>query len=256
MKYLPNGYNHSTFVDAVKISLTPSCAAPIFNSLTKNSLTSSSVTATFSDPDSTHTNWRVYYKKTSENNYYTSDITDRTFTLTDLDNSTEYEMYVKTICDGEESLDSTLIDTFTTVGIEVSTFPYSQTFEGTEPINELSFTGTGPNMWTIGTATNYNATDPTDTTTGHALYISNDNGVTNAYTMESTSKSYATLQVNFGDAGEYIFSFDYKVMGDPGYSSPYDYLSVYVVDPMIDNSTLITNTTDAVLYKETSVSSW
>ena len=66
--------------------------------------------------------------------------------------------------------------------------------------------GSEPNAWMIGNAA---AKDG-----AKALYISN-NGADNTYTKDdAVSASYATILLEFAQAGEYTFAYDWKANGD------------------------------------------
>ncbi len=85
--------------------------------------------------------------------------------------------------------------------------------------------GSNVNRWEIDTAANNGGT--------RALYISNDNGATNAYTLNSTSRSWAYTDIYFNpNAEEYIISFDFKGMGELYYSTIYDYAKVFIGPPV------------------------
>lgn len=104
----------------------------------------------------------------------------------------------------------------------ITEFPYYQDFENSEDTVQFTISGTGTNQWKIGSAVNYAVPSEDDETptTGNALYVSNDNGISNAYTISSSlSTSYAVLQVQFGDDSEYHLSFDYRVEGESNNST-------------------------------------
>ena len=105
-----------------------------------------------------------------------------------------------------------------------ATLPYSQSFEDTDEEENINwgFQHNGVNQWVIGTAVN-------NTEEGsQALYISNDNGVSNAYTINSPSTSWAYRDIDFGEYLEYQLAFDFKGVGE---SSSYDYLKIYLGPP-------------------------
>ena len=140
---------------------------------------------------------------------------------------------------------------FTMLNVPVD-LPYSQDFEtNPESITDFIFTHTGANEWFIGSATG--APDP-NSTTAHSLYISNDNGVTNAYDPSSESYAYATLDVSFDNTEmEWHLSFDYLSNGE---GTSWDYFSVYLMDgdATIPNNSVPTGT--ALLSQATGVTSW
>ena len=100
----------------------------------------------------------------------------------------------------------------------MTVFPYNQDFEGTYPEIALSDAVSG-NAWAIGTAA---ATVDGE----HSLYVSNDEGQSNAYTTSGTKNLYASFFVEFGNAAEYEFSFDWKGSGE----NSWDFLNVYLLD--------------------------
>lgn len=79
------------------------------------------------------------------------------------------------------------------------------------------------NQWYIGDVANNGGQN--------GLYISNDGGVTNQYSITGTSQVYAYRQVNL-PADDILVKFDWKAYGETGY----DYLSVYLVRAIGDFS--------------------
>ena len=106
--------------------------------------------------------------------------------------------------------------------VTLATLPYSQDFEDASENANWCFYHNGTNLWNIGTAAN-NTTDGAT-----SLYVSNDNGATNAYDNTSESTTWAWRDINFGNYAEYSFSFDFRGMGE---SSSYDYLKIYLGPP-------------------------
>ncbi len=94
-----------------------------------------------------------------------------------------------------------------------SPLPYSQPFT----TNDFTFVGAQANKWAHGSA----AGNPAD-----AIYISNDNGVTNEYTNNSTSVAHAYKDLII-PAGSTVatLSFDWRANGE----SCCDYLRVWLV---------------------------
>ena len=96
----------------------------------------------------------------------------------------------------------------------VKTVPYHQNFEDLDDVSEWKFDNFAFNKWVIGGATG---------NSDNSMYISNDNGVSNAYT---NIQSYAVTSaiVDFGNFSEYRLSFDWKANG----VSPHDFLRAYI----------------------------
>src|SRR5690606_39106693 len=107
--------------------------------------------------------------------------------------------------------------TFMTTQIP-ATLDYEEGFEGVH--NWILSNGTQTNKWVVGEATNNGGT--------HALYISNDNGVSNSYShTTSTVHAYRDVQIP-ADADSVLLSFDWKSGGE-GTTFFYDYFRVWVV---------------------------
>jgi hypothetical protein len=99
--------------------------------------------------------------------------------------------------------------------------PYTCDFEDVDERNSWSISNGGAtNKWFIGTAVSATPI------TGNSLYISNDNGVSNAYTLTTVSTVVASRLIEFDGSGGYTLTFDSRLGGE----SSFDYIKVYVVD--------------------------
>ena len=93
---------------------------------------------------------------------------------------------------------------------------YSCNFEGDgDTAGWVFVNGSQTNQWFIGSATNNGGTK--------SLYISNDNGTSNAYTTSPLAFAYAYREFTL-TAGNYIISYDWKCSGE----NNYDYLRVFL----------------------------
>ena len=99
----------------------------------------------------------------------------------------------------------------------VTSYPYTTGFESGNTDNDSWITKNGSNAWYIGDATNNGGSQ--------ALYISQDNGATNTYNVNTTSISYAYRALQISDTGEYTFQFDWIANGE----SNYDYIRAFLV---------------------------
>ncbi|KIC63971.1 hypothetical protein RM51_04380 [Chryseobacterium taiwanense] len=128
--------------------------------------------------------------------------------------STTYYWWVQAICPPTDSSYIMQGPTFMTTQIP-ATLPYLQNFEATNDLGLLN--GTQTNKWAHGSATG---------NTGKSIYISNDNGTTNAYTITSTSvvQAYRDIKIPTGTTLA-SFSFDWKAQGQ----TTVDYLRVWLV---------------------------
>ena len=175
-------------------------------------------------PGSTETSWEIVFDTSST---APTALTSPDFTSTDtfyyfqnLTPSTHYYAWVRANCGtGDYSFWTPLA--FLT-SQEAAQLPYSQDWEDAVENAEWTIDNTGgSNQWHIGTAVN-NTQDG-----DYSLYISNDNGVTNAYTISSASNVWAYRDIDFGTYSEYELSFDVRAQGE----SCCDYLKVFVGAP-------------------------
>lgn len=138
-----------------------------------------------------------------------SQTTESEITLTDLLDATDYVFYLRRAC-GENVYSDALSVGFTTEAFE-ATLPFAENFEGA---NHWKFiNGTQTNAWYI-----------TDN-----LFVSNDGGVSNAYTNSVSSATFATILINFEENGTYTFSYDWKANGEEFEGELVDYMRVALV---------------------------
>ena len=131
--------------------------------------------------------------------------------LNNLADATDYVFYLRRAC-GENTYSDVLSVEFTTEAFE-ATLPFAENFED---VNHWKFiNGTEPNAWYI-----------TDN-----LFISNDGGVSNTYTTSATSRTFATILINFEEPGTYTFAYDWMANGDYDLDEEeaYDYMRVALV---------------------------
>lgn len=143
---------------------------------------------------------------------HADNVSENTYTITGLSQLTDYYVAVQNTGSGKWS--STLH--FKTAAIATTVGDgWSENFEspgGWDLIN-----GELTNKWTWGTAANNGGT--------HALYISNDGGITNAYTFTTSNTIvYATRLLTFTE-GTFEFSYDWRTKGE----ASGDYLRVALI---------------------------
>ena len=141
--------------------------------------------------------------------------------LTGLTSGTGYTVQVWSECSGETS--DTVTYTFATLGDAVSDFPYSTGFEADDDI-AWTFVNDATNKWFIGTGAASTGTN--------GLYISNDNGTTNAYTTTGTQFSYAYRVLSVDAATQFDISFSWKANGE----SNYDYIRAWIAPAVAASS--------------------
>ena len=109
----------------------------------------------------------------------------------------------------------------------VTTYPYVENFESSTCWNLIN--GNNNNRWCIGTATN-------NTDGGsHAMYVSNDNGTSNTYSLDSEVPGVIAYKTMLLDVRDYRISYSWKAHGVAGS----DYLRVALVPATTDPATLI-----------------
>ena len=224
-----NGGNNLR-LDDVMLDYIPACAAPQHTSVSVTNVTDNSAEVSFLDDDPTHNTWVIYYGETgtSMDGWTAMTVSSMVNTLSGLNANTSYSLYVLTLCNGVEGDDQTNTVNFTTSTVP-TTLPYTTDFEDATDNNQWGIiNGTQANKWYIGAPTN--TTSEVNTTVGgtNGLYISNDNGATNAYTGTET-RVYAYRDVLVPDGTtELVLSFDWKAQGG---SYNYEFLRVYWLEP-------------------------
>jgi gliding motility-associated-like protein len=131
--------------------------------------------------------------------------------------ATAYEYYVRANCgDGTYSI-WTGPFAFSTTQVPAS-IEYTENFDGPAPHGFSLNNGSQVNKWYVGGAT-YNS--PTN-----SLYISNDNGITNAYTITTAAVVHAFRDIQMPvTVSQISVSFDVKAVGQ----SATDYIRVWLV---------------------------
>ncbi len=137
--------------------------------------------------------------------------------LTGLTVGTEYNYLVRAIIAVGDTSEWSNAYLFATKPMAI-TFPYTNGFEDDTENAQWRMTNSTTNKWVVGAATSAIKDG------SKALYISNDDGVTNAYTLNGAAVSYIYRTIDF-EAGEYAFSFDWKAYGE----SSFDYLAAFLV---------------------------
>ena len=150
------------------------------------------------------------------------EVSEDSVVLEGLTNNTTYNIRLSALCSGDTSL-SLSASVTTLAGYPISHFPYSCGFEtyvndNEETVDEASDwvrVNNTPNGWYVGTAAKNSG--------ARGLYISNNNGSSNAYGTGTTCVSYAYATFHMMP-GEYAFSFDWKAYGEGNY----DYLRAVI----------------------------
>ena len=247
----PKGNNPPPAIDNIKI-VGYDCSSPADLELVKTDKQSATISW---KETGTAEKWTVYYRTLPEEEEKTVVATDVemsedgtvTYTLIDLKDGQKYAAYVYASCDKRSAYPTNEI-IFGTPGEVIKDFPYELTFENSEENNVFEFRGSGVNQWFVGDATGIESIEYDQE---HALYISDDMGKSNHYSIAS-SEVYAAMTVQFGDNIQYQLDFDYHVGGCPGY----DFMEVYLVDNEVALPTSGKPTGTVLLKEACGVNSW
>lgn len=220
-----NGYSSNqasvTYKNQIILDIeaaTVTCAKP--KNFNATNITAHTAILTWTSGAEGQSDWDVYVTTTEtdipdENTAPTYQVTECSKSLDNLTAQTTYYAYVRANC-GDGDLSKWASKTFTTTREALAVdanHPYSQDFEAN---NDWGFTnGSQTNKWSWGSATNNGGTK--------AIYISNDNGTSYAYTLNSTTVVFASKLLNF-EQGTYTFSFNWQAKGEGSSYTQYDYL--------------------------------
>ena len=235
-KYIAN----SCFIDEVMVSDIPSCPDVLGFTAELSEVNSARVNLNTNNGSA----WRIAYG-TSENNLdqyaSVSSAEDFPYMIENLEASTTYYFAAQQDCSGEYGALSEIVSLRTPAS--AVTLPYVQNFDDPDGMEEIMINnGTATNKWYYGTLLN-NTTDDGTPTEGGAMYVSNDNGVSNNYTIGETSYATFSSIVQFGEESGFTLSFDWKCNGEETtYGSILDYVAAYLLPLGADISTLPTET--------------
>jgi hypothetical protein len=222
----------------VKFEINPfsaSCYPP--TEILSQQISSQSATFTWNAVEGVE-QYAVAYKKSSEVLWDTTFVNTNSITLSQLDVITPYDMKIWSVCSDEESIAFTT--SFTTLPNEelISELPFVCEFH-TQAESQLWTiqNGTQTNKWHWGNIVNSTLSDIGGVS--GAMYISNNNGLTNNYDGNSTSTVYFSRYIQFNDAPEFKLMFDWKGIAE-GNS---DYLQVFLLPTttQLDHNMVLTS---------------
>ena len=203
------------YVDEITVTYVPETnPRPKTLSFTSIATTTATGSWTAGSKDDSETGWDMEYKVASSDTWTeVHGIAKATtsYDFTSLAPNTSYDVRVRALYSAETSEWKT--GSFKTLKVATVAEGFTDDFESDKG---WSFVNSSVNKWYRGTGTNNGGSN--------ALYISNDNGTSNAYTVSTTTVSYAMKYFSF-TGGDYTFAYDWVCNGEGGYSI-YDYLRV------------------------------
>ena len=214
------GSDVSEWSDAINFTTLIACHVP--TNLAVTGISENSAVASWSAGSEGQSEWQLQYKKVDANSWtLVEGLTETNYTFSGLQSGTGYEVQVRANCGGAYGLSEwSSIVWFNTLQTpwNLTDNPYSTDFENGYDWVLENGTGTYTNVWVYGEATN-------NTTGGsHSLYVSNDGGATNSYTITTPSAVYATKLFTLAE-GYYSLSYDWNAYGE----NTWDFLRVALV---------------------------
>ncbi len=215
------------YLDDVYVEEAPTC--PKQSGLHYTAVTSSSVTLDWTTATNDQDHWDLFITTdatiTPDANTTPTVINtnQKPYSHSGLNDGTTYYAYVRARCSEIDQSPWSSSCKFTTPQTPVAidgNHPYNTDFES--GCDWMFINGDYINQWCYGSAAN-------NTTNGEkAIYISNDNGVTNAYSPVK-SVEYAIKNFTFAE-GVYTFSFDWRAKGN----QYYDFIRVALVPSSVE----------------------
>ncbi|MBP1631158.1 MAG: type sorting protein, partial [Bacteroidetes bacterium] len=208
-KYTPNdGWNLR--LDDVEVSNMPTCTKP--DSLVVSNVLTNSADISWYDNNTANTLWNLYYKKSTDAAFTMVQVTSSPYTLTPIDPSTTYQVYIKTLCGAIES-EATIIKTFITPCVPINALtalPWTEGFEGITATNEL------PNCWL---ATNLGTNTYTQTSDYGSYNRIAHSGTKSAYFDWGCNDYFYTPGFDLVAGTTYTFSYWYITDGESGWTT-------------------------------------
>jgi len=210
-------------VDNISINII-TCVAP--TNLTANNITDVSMNIQWT-AGASETAWEIQWgtgtfnpsTNTGTAEGSQSNLNVPNYPITGLTQLTDYKIYVRTVCGGTDGESIWKLLNIKTLQIPVN-IPFTDDFSSN---NWVLNNGTQTNQWHIGSAIGNPA---------NAMYISNDNGTTNEYTLNNASVVHAYKNITFPVSTQtFDLQFDWQGMGQMsgGGGTPLDYMRVWLV---------------------------
>ena len=217
--FLCESYIDDLIVDTISTS---ECIAPAHARLTARDTSSATITWRTSQAPAYRIEYGIHGFTPGTGDTITTNT--RSITLTGLLSATTYDAYVTALCDTTQSTSDPI--TFrTTVGQPPASIPYQCSFaDSTENRAWELVNGNQTNQWHIGSAIYDGSIND------HlSLYISNDNGTTNAYTCTQSSEVYARRSLHLTHT-TYHIHYGWRSRGVPNW----DFLRVFLIPSTVE----------------------
>ena len=156
---------------------------------------------------------------------FTGTTTATHYTFTGLTGLTNYYVWVYANCSVGMSDYATA--SASTLGSDPHYLPYLNNFEDSTNVFSV-YQRSGSNTWYTGSAVNHGGS--------RSMYVTNDNGVSNAYTITDQSISFAMTYLQVPYDSSYVISYDWRCQGE----GSYDLMRIALVPEEYDFSNAFT----------------
>lgn len=213
-----NGEQPPAAIDNLSIT-NFTCGIP--NNLTIDHATGDSIKVNWNTPTTGEATYDVYLSINSQtptdNQVVTGTSSTNSYTFENLNESTTYNVWVRTNCDDQNATSFWVGPLQVTTTMDLQNLPYNENFEGNTP---YSFQNDSTNKWIIGNGANNGGEK--------ALYISN-NELANEYAhVSNVSHVFKDFSVPI-DSEKIQVSFDWRCIGEKSFLNMADYFDVWVV---------------------------
>jgi len=216
---IPQSYTSYMYIDDINIDVIPTCSH--VENITVSGISATEATVEWIEGGD-ESSWEVAFVPgtgaVDMDTVVTIPVSSPSYTTTDLEQNTIYTVYVRAICGSGSSI--WMSAEFMTSQVP-ATMPYTCDFEDADEAAAFGIVnGTQTNKWVVGTATHNSGT--------HALYISDDNGTSNSYSISNTSNVWVYRDIEFpASPSGYTLSFDWRSNAE----SCCDYMRVFIGNP-------------------------
>ncbi len=222
-------YNYA-YIDSVAIELIPDCQRP--NNISVSNITATSADIAWNDRSSS-LQWQVEYTlhgfSVGTGTRVTT--TNNPLTVTALQPSTSYDVYVRSICGPGDTSEWSRTPFFFVTQQNPATVPYFFDFETSVEWDNWQTASNSIVNWFRDTAAG-NGTNGYNTTGTHTMFISPDSGLTYSTNINQIVNAVAYRDIDFGNIDStYLLSFRAAAGGRREGNSVYDGLAVFMVDP-------------------------
>lgn len=211
----------TAYFDDMEIFEITSCTGP--TAVTVGTISGNSATITFTDSVAAHNAWVYTYGIAGfdTDTATWTPVSSKTFTLNNLSDNDNYDVYVRTDCGSQNFSNSK--KAFINMTNGAVSLPFNCNFEDIRSIAAWEYVQDGQtNAFSVGNAAKCNG--------NNGMYISKDGGATFEYDTRYTSVSYATVLLSLKAGKTYEYSYNWQVTGgEAEYNGNGDFARVFLI---------------------------